>query len=126
MGGSVFNIERGQVEGADIAGRKWISPLATTRRSRWRWTARFFGAWIDGSQASPDPDWLAYRVVIYSDGTASTVVRQVDVGQGEYQARQVYTYDSTQQIADFGSVQSVVYAQVLQVGRTDVSRPAAA
>ena len=93
----------------------------------WRGTARFTGAWIDGSQATPDPDVLSYRVVIYSDGTGATILRQVDVGDsGNYQARQLYTYDGAQQIADFGSLQSVLYAQVYQVGRTDVSRPAAA
>ena len=93
----------------------------------WRGTARFSGAWIDGSQASPDPDFLTYRVIIYTDGTGVTVARQVDVADsGDWQARQVCTYTSVMQTADFGSVQSVVYAQVFQVGRTDVSRPAAA
>jgi hypothetical protein len=93
----------------------------------WRGTARFTGAWIDGSQASPDPDFLHYRVVIYTDGTGATVARQVDVADnGDWQSRQGYTYTAAEQAADFGSIQSVVYAQVFQVGRTDVSRPAAA
>lgn len=93
----------------------------------WRGTARFTGAWIDGSQASPDPDFLTYRVVIYTDGGGATIARQVDVADsGDWQARQVYTYDATQQMADFGALQTVLHAQVFQVGRTDVSRPAAA
>lgn len=93
----------------------------------WRGTARFSGAWIDGSQAAPDPDFLSYRVVIYTDGSGATIARQVDVADnGNWQARQVYTYDAAQQTADFGSIQSVIHAQIFQVGRTDVSRPAAA
>jgi Putative phage tail protein len=113
--------------------RPW--PAASLRWERvgddwhisWRGTARFSGAWIDGSQASPDPDFLTYRVVIYTDATAATIVRQVDQGaSADWQAREVYTYTAAQQTADFGSVQSVLHAQVFQVGRTDVSRPAAA
>lgn len=93
----------------------------------WRGTARFTGAWIDGSEASPDPDFLTYRVVIYTDGTGATVARQVDVpDNGNWQSRQLYTYTETMQISDFGAAQAVLFAQVLQVGRTDVSRPAAA
>jgi hypothetical protein len=93
----------------------------------WRGRARFTGAWVDGSQATPDPDFLTYRVVIYSDATQATIVRQVDQGDsGDYQARQGYVYTLAQQSADFGGAQSVLYAQVYQVGRNDVSRPAAA
>ena len=93
----------------------------------WRGTARFSGSWIDGSQATPDPDFLAYRIVIYSDGTGTTIVRQVEqADSGNFQARQEYLYTAAQQTADFGSPQSVLYAQVFQVGRNDVSRPAAA
>lgn len=93
----------------------------------WRGRARFLGAWVDGSQATPDGDFLAYRIVIYSDGTGATIVRQVDqADNGNFQARQAYVYDSTQQLTDFGGPQSVLYAQVYQVGRNDVSRPAAA
>ena len=68
-----------------------------------------------------------YRVVIYTDGSGATVARQVDVrDSGDWQARQSFLYTSAMQSADFGTLQSVLYAQVFQVGRTDVSRPAAA
>jgi hypothetical protein len=96
-------------------------------RISWRGTARFSGAWIDGSEASPDPDFLTYRVVIYTDSSGATVVRQVDVPEnGNWQARQSFLYTSAMQSVDFGAGQSVLTAQVFQVGRTDVSRPAAA
>jgi hypothetical protein len=96
-------------------------------RLQWRGRARFTGAWIDGSQASPDPDFLTYRVTIYSDGTYATVVRTLDqADSGDWQAAQVYTYTSSDQSADFGAPQTVLYAIVTQVGRTDVSRPQAA
>jgi hypothetical protein len=113
--------------------RPWpASSLRTERvgddwRISWRGTARFTGSWIDGSQASPDPDFLTYRVVIYTDGSGTTIARQVDVADnGHWQARQLFTYDSAMQTADFGSVQTALYGHVFQVGRTDVSRPAAA
>jgi hypothetical protein len=93
----------------------------------WRGRARFTGAWIDGSQASPDPDFLTYRVSIYSDGTYATVVRTLDqADSGDWQAVQTYTYNSTDQTTDFGAPQAALYARVTQVGRTDVSRPQAA
>lgn len=112
--------------------RPW--PVATLRLDHvgedwlisWRGTARFSGFWIDGSQATPDPDFLSYRVIVYTDGTGATMARQVDVADsGDWQARQVYTYTSAMQSADFGSVQTVLYATVAQVGRYDVSRMAA-
>jgi hypothetical protein len=96
-------------------------------RIAWRGRARFTGAWIDGSQAVPDPDFLAYRVTIYSDGTYATVVRTLDqADSGDGQAVQVYTYTSAEQTTDFGAPQTAVYARVIQVGRVDVSRPQAA
>jgi hypothetical protein len=94
---------------------------------QWRGRARFTGAWIDGGQASPDPDFLTYRVTIYSDATYTTVVRTLDQpDSGDWQAVQTYTYDVAQQTTDFGAPQTVLYAIVTQVGRTDVSRPQAA
>jgi hypothetical protein len=96
-------------------------------RLQWRGRARFTGVWVDGSQASPDPDFVAYRLTIYSDATYATVVRTIDQpDSGDWQAVQVYTYTSSDQSADFGAPQSVLYAIVTQVGRTDVSRPQAA
>lgn len=112
--------------------RPW--PAATLRLDRvdtdwlisWRGVARFTGIWMDGTEASPDPDFLSYRVVIY--GTGGVIVRQEDVAHtGGFQPRQVYTYTELQQLADFGGlVITGLDAQVFQVGRTDVSRPAAA
>lgn len=94
---------------------------------QWRGRARFSGAWIDGSEAAPDPDFLAYRVTIYSDGTYATVVRTLDqADSGAWQSVQIYTYTSAQQSTDFGAPQTALYATVTQVGRTDVSRPQAA
>jgi len=93
----------------------------------WRGRARFTGAWIDGGQASPDPDFLAYRVTIYSDATYTTVVRTLDqADSGDWQVAQTYTYSAADQTTDFGAPQTVLYAIVRQVGRTDVSRPQAA
>lgn len=93
----------------------------------WRGRARFLGSFVDGSEAAPDVDFLNYRIQIYSDGTGATIIRQIDLAHtGNHQVRQLYTYDEAQQIADFGSAQSVLYAQVFQVGRTDISRPGAA
>jgi hypothetical protein len=94
---------------------------------QWRGRARFTGAWIDGSQASPDPDFLTYRVTIYSDGTYTTVARTLDQpDSGDWQAVQTYTYTSADQTTDFGAPQTALVAIVTQVGRTDVSRPQAA
>jgi hypothetical protein len=94
---------------------------------QWRGRARFTGAWIDGGQASPDPDFLVYRVSIYSDGTYATVVRTLDqADSGDWQAVQTYTYSAADQSTDFGAPQTVLYATCTQVGRTDVSRPQAA
>jgi hypothetical protein len=93
----------------------------------WRGRARFTGAWVDGSEATPDPDFLTYRVTIYSDGTLATIARQVDVADtGAYQSVQTYTYTAAQQTADFGAAQTVLYATVFQVGRYGVSRAALA
>jgi hypothetical protein len=94
---------------------------------QWRGRARFTGAWIDGGQAVPDPDFLTYRVTIYSDGTYATVVRTLDqADSGDWQAAQVYTYSTADQTTDFGAPQTALYAIVLQVGRVDISRPQAA
>lgn len=91
----------------------------------WRGRARFTGAWVDGSEATPDPDFLTYRVVIYADATLATIARQVDVpDNGAYQSVQTYTYSAADQTTDFGSVQTILYATVFQVGRYGVSRAA--
>ena len=93
----------------------------------WRGRSRFLGAWVDGSQATPDLDFLAYRVTIYSDATMTTTVRTLDVADtGAYQSVQTSTYSAGDQTADFGAPQTVLYATVRQVGRYDVSRPQAA
>ena len=93
----------------------------------WRGRARFTGAWVDGSQATPDPDLLTYRMLIYTDVSQDTVVRVVDVPEaGQYQLEDTYTYSVADQTADFGAPQTTLEATVVQVGRNAVSRQAAA
>ena len=44
---------------------------------------------LTAARRAPDPDFLTYRVVIYTDGSGATVARQVDVADnGDWQARQ--------------------------------------
>jgi hypothetical protein len=93
----------------------------------WRGRARFTGAWVDGSQATPDPDLLTYRVLIYTDATRTTLARVVDVPEaGAYQQEDTYTYTVADQTADFGAPQTTLSATVVQVGRDGVSREAMA
>jgi len=90
----------------------------------WRGTSRFTGSWLDATEATPDPDFLVYRIVIYN---GAAIARQVDqADSGAFQNRQVFVYTAAMQTADFGSLQSTLVATVFQVGRNDVSRPAAA
>jgi putative tail protein/outer membrane protein with glycine zipper len=110
-----------------VSGYRQMRQVTNDWLLQWRGRARFTGAWIDGGQASPDPDFLTYRVTIYSDGTYATVVRTLDqADSGDWQAVQTYTYSAADQSTDFGAPQTVLYAIVLQVGRVDVSRPQAA
>lgn len=93
----------------------------------WRGRARFTGAWVDGSQATPDPDLLTYRVLVYTDASQATVARVVDVPEaGQYQLEDTYLYTAAEQTADFGAPQATLTATVVQVGRNGVSREAAA
>src|SRR5262245_22613663 len=90
----------------------------------WRGTSRFTGSWLDATEATPDPDFLVYRIVIYN---GAAIARQVDqADSGAFQNRQVFVYTAAMQTADFGSLQSTLVATVFQVGRNDVSRPATA
>ena len=92
----------------------------------WRGRARFTGAWVDGSQATPDPDLLTYRVRIYQDASQTTVVREANVAEaGQYQLEDTYLYTVADQTADFGVPQTTLEATVVQVGRDGVSRQAA-
>jgi hypothetical protein len=93
----------------------------------WRGRARFPGAWVDGSQATPDPDLLTYRVLIYTDATRTTLARAIDVPEaGQYQLEDTYVYTVADQTSDFGAPQTTLEATVVQVGRNGVSRAAAA
>lgn len=92
----------------------------------WRGRARFTGAWVDGSQATPDPDLLTYRVLVYTDASQATVARLVEVPEaGQYQLEDTYLYTVADQTADFGAPQTTLTATVVQVGRDGVSRQAA-
>jgi hypothetical protein len=110
-----------------------VATLHLTRQTNgdwlfaWRGRARFTGAWVDGSQATPDPDLLTYRVLIYTDATRTTLARAIDVPEaGQYQLEDAYLYTVAEQTADFGAPQTTLEATVVQVGRNGVSRAAAA
>ena len=111
----------------NVSNYRQIRQLSGDWVLQWRGRARFTGAWIDGSQATPDPDFLTYRVTIWTDATLTTPVRVVDVpDSGAYQSVQTWTYSVSAQSSDFGAPQAQIYATVQQVGSGGVSRPQAA
>jgi hypothetical protein len=106
----------GSARGVQLSDGTW--------RLSWRGRARFWGEWVDGEEATPDADFVHYLLTIYQDATRAQVVHQVALGQGlAYQTPATFMYSAAQQQSDFGSVQTTLYWDCVQVGLDGTSAP---
>lgn len=104
-----------------LSGTDWILT--------WYLRSRFTAGGLLGSGVGFDPDFVGFKVVVYSDGSYSTVVRTTMTDGGDPMAAEVLktlTYTDAQQTADFGSPQGTVYVQIFQVAQNGISLGATA
>jgi hypothetical protein len=89
----------------------------------WYARSRFSGEWSDGQAFGYDPDFLFFRVHIFTDGTYATIIRTSDITPAlDAETQQITTYTSAQQVTDFGSNQTTIYYRIAQVGSYGAGR----
>jgi len=79
----------------------------------WIRRARFYGEWIDSIDVPYIETTENYKLLIYDDAVGTTLKRTVNVS-----ASTNYNYTSAQQVSDFGSNQTQIYVDFLQVSDT--------
>lgn len=90
----------------------------------WVLRSRFFGDWVDLDGVGYDPDHIGFRIVVYSDGTFTTIKRTTDTDGGlplDPEATKTWVYTSAMQVTDFGSNQTTIYYKAYQIASGGVS-----
>jgi hypothetical protein len=127
-------VDIGDVPAATFAGASEnLKPWAITDAEAVRvgndwlftWTARsrFSGDWSDNEPFGYDPDFLLFRVFIFTDNTYTERVHTFHITPTLDPASvQSFTYSAADQVIDFGSVQSTLYYRIAQVGSYGIGR----
>lgn len=100
---------------AVLSGTDWVLT--------WRLRSRFNAPGMFGPIGF-DPDFVTFKVVIYTDNTYASVVRETLTEGGNPMDPEVvksWTYSTTDQTSDFGAPQTTLYWRVYTVGLAGVS-----